>query len=284
MKLKGIPGSQNNIGWEEVDFLVNSIHAMIVLKRKFLNFGQTWFSESDGVSGMLPNVDLIEYVQSPSPIRNAYQCFEFHTLVVDLRQEEEEIRRAIHKDTLYEIRRGVREQLVYVSWDTVDGPILSDFCDFYDEFAVQKKRGKIGRSLLMSYARQGSLHLSCVKTAEGRILTWHAHFTTPDRTRLLQSASHFRSSSQGSERALVGRANRFHHWEDMMHFRKKGATLYDFGGWYEGRTDTEKLKINHFKEEFGGVPAREYNGVRALSLRGKVYYHLKKWVGELMRR
>ena len=49
---------------------------------------------------------------------------------------------------------------------------------------------------------------------------------------------------------LVGRANRLHHWKDMISFKSKGLDQYDFGGWYEGRKTRDRLKINQFKEGF----------------------------------
>ena len=250
---------------------------MILVRQKFLQIGQVWFEASTDSQSAL---DAIEYIQSPVPIQGGSYPSEFHTLTLDLRQNEETIKKQIHKDTLYEIRRSNRENLQYVPIDHVSEAILKEFCDFYDEFASQKNRGKIGRALLSKYVTANSLHLSCVKDPSGRVLTWHAHLFANSRARLLQSASHFRGNDS-SQRSLIGRANRFHHYEDLIYFKNKTFHTYDFGGWYAGNSDLDKLKINHFKEEFGGIRAIEYNAFRAVSLRGKFYFmlrNLKNWI------
>jgi len=45
--------------------------------------------------------------------------------------------------------------------------------------------------------------------------------------------------------------------------------LYDFGGWYQGRDDQELLRINAFKEEFGGRHVREFHAAVPITLRGR---------------
>jgi hypothetical protein len=56
----------------------------------------------------------------------------------------------------------------------------------------------------------------------------------------------------------------------MLEFRDSGVPMYDLGGWYEGVTDSKRLSINRFKEEFGGTIVTEYNCVRGLSPLGRL--------------
>jgi hypothetical protein len=51
----------------------------------------------------------------------------------------------------------------------------------------------------------------------------------------------------------------------MQHFRDAGATLYDFGGWCAGQDHEDFLRVNRFKEGFGGTVRQEAEGVRALT-------------------
>jgi lipid II:glycine glycyltransferase (peptidoglycan interpeptide bridge formation enzyme) len=67
---------------------------------------------------------------------------------------------------------------------------------------------------------------------------------------------------------LVGRANRYLHWQDLLRLRESGCTALDLGGWHPG-DDTELLKINKFKEEFGGKVVEIYNSMMGISLKGK---------------
>ena len=85
------------------------------------------------------------------------------------------------------------------------------------------------------------------------------NYRAEGRARLFQSASSFRELDSSSMRSLTGRANRFQHWHDMLRFKEGGVVSYDFGGWYEGREDQERLRINSFKEEFGGQVVKAFN-------------------------
>ena len=79
------------------------------------------------------------------------------------------------------------------------------------------------------------------------------------RVRLLHSASDFRSLSTSQERAIIGRANRFLHYSDIIYFKNNGFFIYDFGGISLDKNDAEQLKISEFKRGFGGVLVEESN-------------------------
>jgi len=76
-------------------------------------------------------------------------------------------------------------------------------------------------------------------------------------------------------RSLTGRANRLQHWRDMLRFKSSGVVSYDFGGWYEGREDQDRLRINSFKEEFGGQVLKAFNWIRPMTLRGRAYLYAR---------
>jgi hypothetical protein len=88
--------------------------------------------------------------------------------------------------------------------------------------------------------------------------------------RLLQSVSPFRNHASFSDRNVMGRANRWLHWRDMCVLKEQGVVTYDLGGWYSGHSDREKLRINAFKEEFGGTPTVEFSWVVGISLVGRL--------------
>lgn len=107
--------------------------------------------------------------------------------------------------------------------------------------------------------------------SDGTVLVWHAYYVGQSRARLLHSASLFREASDSAFRTLVGRANRYQHWRDMLKLKADGLTTYDMGGWYAGSEDEAKLSINKFKEGFGGETVVEYHCEEAVSLKGKLY-------------
>jgi len=56
----------------------------------------------------------------------------------------------------------------------------------------------------------------------------------------------------------------------MCTLKEAGVVTYDLGGWYSGHNDPEKLRINAFKEGFGGTPTVEFGWVAGISLIGRL--------------
>lgn len=244
---------------------------MIVSNRKFIRVGECWFDEDPHSV----KADLIEFVQRPQPIKGG-RFVPFCTMIIDLTQKQEEIFDKIKKDTRYEIRRGETKDGLVFDWIESPNPEkLLDFCHFYDSFAATKSMQPMNRDRIGRYAEAGNLRLSRAISSEDVDLVWHAYFCLGNRARLLHSASVYRESSDSGFRSLVGRANRFLHWQDMLKLKEQGIAIYDFGGWYAGNEDEAKLSINRFKEEFGGVIIKEYNGELPMGYKGRLYLMLR---------
>ena len=94
---------------------------------------------------------------------------------------------------------------------------------------------------------------------------------------LTHSASLYRGRDKDF-RNLVGRANRLHHFKDMLFFKGNACNLYDFGGWYAGTEDQDRLMINRFKEEFGGQKVLQYNVVLNRTWRAKLLKSIRRLV------
>ncbi|HEX8098146.1 MAG TPA: hypothetical protein VF507_08925 [Pyrinomonadaceae bacterium] len=215
--------------------------------------------------------------QQPRPADDMV-CREFYTILLDLRKEAESLLACMKKGTRYEIRRAAeKDELVYEFWEADDcAQVFEEFCDYYDEFAAQKGQPKLNRPWLSLMA--GTLALSRVRDGggDGGTLVWHFYYLNGGRATLLYSASLFRNSASSAHRNRVGRANRFQHWQDIMRFKEAGLALYDFGGWYHGADDPERLGINRFKEEFGGEVVKNYICERGVTVKGKVFLRLRQ--------
>ena len=146
---------------------------------------------------------------------------------------------------------------------------LEEFCGFYDVFARQKGLPPAYRRGLRAACEARQLVLSTAAHEGGRRIVWHAYIRRAQRAVLLHTVSHFRAD--GSDRALVGRANRWLHWKDMLAFRAEGATDYDWGGLFADENVPEQASINGFKREFGGREIESYNCVVGSTLKGRVY-------------
>jgi hypothetical protein len=248
---------------------------MILVKRRLVRIGEIWFDE-DAQLGSHGPVDIIMYRQLSSPGQGG-KWQQFHSLIIDLTQDIGTIFAKIKQDCRYKIRRASeRDGLMYQHWDVISPCVITKFADFFDQFATHKGLQTVSRGMLEDYSRAGVLDLSSVSKLDGEILTWHSHVLQNGRARLLHSASHFRQVADNSARALIGRANRYHHWLDLQRFKASKLMVYDFGGWYSGNSDVDKLRINQFKEDFGGNHVTQFNGVRGVSLKGRLYLAVKK--------
>jgi hypothetical protein len=240
---------------------------MIKYQKKFIRIAEYWNGEEAGE----PKVDLMRFFQQSEPLAGTY-CREFYTILLDLRQNSDVLLANIKKGTRYEIRRAaMSDGLIYETWNGKEPRVFNEFCEYYDHFAAQKAQPKQNRVWLSLLANADALIISRIRELTGEILVWHAYHRSPDRVTLLYSASVFRDNPDSFYRNRVGRANRFHHWQDMLLFKNQEVSKYDFGGWYEGKEDLQRLSINKFKEEFGGVIVKNYICERARTLRGRVF-------------
>ena len=134
------------------------------------------------------------------------------------------------------------------------------------------------RHWLERAAAERQLVLSCA-SCDGARLVWHAHLRSGRTVRLTYSASWFRGMDS-DYRSLVGRANRWLHWRDMLCFRQAGVQYYDWGGVFEDESTPERTGINHFKRMFGGQPVQSYECTVAANVRGRVWLALRDaWRG-----
>ena len=237
---------------------------MLCYKKAFLRVVELWFDEAD----TCPRADIVRHFQRTSPPEGC-NCVPFHTLVTDLQLEASALFAKIKKDTRYEIRRGAeKDKLTCYVHNSVDADTLSGFLHFYRGFAAANDLRPANNIRLQLLAEIGALYLSEALDEDGRSLVWHAYCRFDDhRARLLYSASGLHAAAN---KGLIGRANRYLHWKDFLAFQALGTKLYDFGGWYEGTQDEKKIRINQFKEEFGGTVVVNFNGLQGTTLKGKV--------------
>ena len=247
---------------------------MLTYRRRFVVRGEEWFDAVDDRRG----VDVHEALHVAQPLAG-YRCVEFHTIEFDLTADEAALFSRVRPEARRQIRRCAEGgDVVYERFFPCGDDDLARFFAAYDDLAAHKGLAALDLELTRAYARAGLLDLSLVRTTAGRELAWHANYRTPQRARQLHSIAFFREDK--AERQLVGRAHRFQTWRDILAFKEAGIPVFDLGGWYHGKTDEELLKINAFKEEFGGTIVRRYICERGLTLRGKLYVALRNVAGE----
>ncbi|WLT30174.1 hypothetical protein [Geothrix sp. PMB-07] len=247
---------------------------MLLWKSHGLKIAELWFDEQLP-AGSKP--DIIRFRQSLTPKGEGVS--DFFSLVTDLALDEDALAARLQKDNRYKIRRAEEKDGCLLEIWKGEAAFFDAFVTFYQDFAAQKGLAGLDVGHLRLMHRAGRLDLSRATTPEGEPLVYHAYYTHGDRVRLLFSASNFRGSSDNGFRSLVGRANRWLHWRDILRFKAEGKAWYDWGGWYEGKENADLLGINQFKESFGGEPIHTYHGEALLTLRAKVSVWVARLIG-----
>lgn len=223
---------------------------MIQIKSTVLNFmpfNVIWFSGRPSTWNCMLNY----YKQSNycGPVAGYYRE-SFFTKIIDLNTEISAFTAGFDRDTVYEIRRALKDG-VTTSVETN----LAYFIEFYNLFAPTKRLAKLNSTIY----KYGSRIIITKATYNEEDIVMHAYLVDDGlkRVRLLHSASLFRIEKDTRVKAVAGRANRLLHFNDMCLFKQQGYQTYDLGGYAIGTKDEVLLKINQFKDSFGGKLVQE---------------------------
>ena len=175
-----------------------------------------------------------------------------YTIMIDLRHSEAEILRGFRANTRNEIARAEREGTSFAV--TAD---YRRFLALYEAASRHKTLPPVSADYLDSLG--GRLRVT-EAIAGGETVVTHAYAMDEliGRVRLFYSASSFREFDR-SLQSVAGRANRFLHFRDMLHFRAAGFRWYDLGG-YEPAGEAvspDARQVSVFKESFGGKVVQE---------------------------
>jgi len=244
---------------------------MIERHRKSILFREVWFDEPWSPDG----ADVVLFYHWSKPVQPD-KYHDVYSLEIDLGQTDEEIWHGFTGSTRNQINRGTKEGLQFTAWEHPSRETVEEFGAFYGQFSTQRGWEAATPDWMLEYAAQNALVLTRASAADGRVLVWHSYYRDKLWVRQLQSVSFYATQDDKQERNLVARANRYLHWMDMQECRKLGCRHFDFGGWYHGDADEKLLRINSFKEEFGGVKTHRYHSMLPVSAKGKLFLTLRK--------
>jgi lipid II:glycine glycyltransferase (peptidoglycan interpeptide bridge formation enzyme) len=243
---------------------------MITLRGRGAVYGEVWFGEKPAPDA---GVDIVQYRFRHQPVAHARNT-PLLSMVTDLVPEDDAIAARFGKDCRYKIRRAESKDGLRMEFSAEPEKRLGEFAEFFDAFARQKGHRPCDRHWLNAACAAGQLALS-VALRENEPLVWHAHVLCSTTAGLQYTASHFRGQDNDT-RALVGRANRWLHWQDMLKLKSMGFTRYDWGGLFADESTPERAGINRFKRDFGGEEIRVYECTAPVSARGRVYLPLRE--------
>lgn len=248
---------------------------MIRVRGKAAWYGEVWF---DGMPPRRAGVDILVLRCRRAPFPGV-RCVPGFTLVSDLAPDPDSLLAVFTPDCRYKVRRAGSRDGLHDSFFGTPRDRLESFADFYDRFAHQKGLPPCDRAWLAAACRAGRLALTAASDGAGEALVWHAYVHTARVARLQYSASCFRDKDT-LQRSLIGRANRWLHWRDMLAFRARGVREYDWGGVFPDDATPERAGINAFKRSFGGRRETRYDCTVPLTLKGRLYLPLRDlWRG-----
>lgn len=232
---------------------------------------EVWF---DDMPSSVNGYDLLVCHQRTQPLTPSRWLY-FYTILLYLTRTDAELLAEMAKGTAYEVKRARDKDGVKCSFSSSPTPDeVDEFVAFYELNAYSYEQGYTLRDRLLALYHAALLGLSWASGPDDNRLVWHAYICheRQHRARLLYSTSLQQAKIDQAMRNLVGRANRYLHYSDMIELKEHGYQLYDFGGWYAGIEDGKRLQINKFKEGFGGQIVYEYDCEEPLTPRGWAYY------------
>lgn len=241
---------------------------MIKIQRQIhgISMVNVWFAEEP-----VKDQGIILYKEAkfkPSKAEN------FDTLVSSLEESEDEIKAHFSKGCKYKVNRALREDITFeiLKADEITDEILEEFLTFFEEF-WESKNTTIGdkdslRQEMKEYRGLNALSLAWA-TVQGEKAVYHTHVFDDKSARLLHSASLFRlkADEEGSNKNIIGMANRALHYKEMLFFKENGLKEYDWGGAGKGE---EVASITEFKESFGGEAVTYYDGEQINGIKAKL--------------
>lgn len=253
---------------------------MIFLRRKFgIKICEVWYKINNGEQNI--KSCLYEYfcLDDEIPVYKGYRKLagnDFFTLKTDLIESKEELLNKIEKNTRYEIRRAEKEGAGLVLNTSKDLLLNTNILEQFDieYIKMYKAKGMNINSIkdrIKKLAENGNVIIT-----EGRFnnitYAYHLYLISDKIARLTFSISNFRENIESDvDKNMIGRLNRWLHYEDMMALKDGGFEVYDWGGYdVEGKLEG----INKFKKCFGGKLIKQYNGKTTNSLVVWIVYKL----------
>ncbi|MBO5911508.1 MAG: hypothetical protein J6Q05_04905 [Elusimicrobiaceae bacterium] len=240
----------------------------------FSKIAHIWFAET--LCPIQADISFFYAMTSPNLKCSNYQlCTPQQTLLTDLTVSINELFSHINKNTRYEIRRAEKEKIICKYWLAQEIPthILNSFENTYNEmYRAKGLHTKFNRPMVKNYCKNQMILFS-VAFSQKKPLVFHSYIIDKTHARFFYSCSPFRSEPTIS--ALIGRMNRYLHWNDWLYLKNKGIQEYDWGGI---TNSPEAKSISQFKRAFGGKEIERYNYIVAHSYLGILKFLLSKYI------
>lgn len=219
-----------------------SVMKIVPFTRLLITHQEIWFYDGSPVNEFSKN---IYYQSSAKPPEHAFSAKEFHTLATNLSGTETTLYSGINRTFRYDIKKGEGMNPEYIVLNLQDSNQLLSYWSAYNRFARKRNLLKLPIWRLRALAASSSLVITIIKQGN-QVVSTHSYVQDGVRARLL--TSHTEPSPMSGTQ--LGYYNKFHHWQDMLYFKKLTFEWYDWGGVSANRNTRDGRY--YFKQSFGG--------------------------------
>lgn len=236
-------------------------------KRFGLTTQEVWFAEPNNE---IPSSNrTIFYQATEVPQGDVYRVEEFHTLGIDLHQPEKTIQANINRTFKYHIRKAEKLGVTFRTLDLKNEKDVQLYQQSFAEFVTRKKIIALPDWRLRALIKAQALTITVIEK-DGVPITFHAYVRDNVRARLLTSNNTTQTVFDENE---TGFCNKYHHWNDMLYFKKAGFRWYDLGGISNNADDGR----DYFKKSFGGERQVFYHFITCTGLL-KLWFALRRLI------
>lgn len=175
-----------------------------------------------------------------------------HTIEVDLLQDEQLIFDNLTKQIKQQYKISEKEGI-----ECVFSTDISRFVEFFNDFAKKRNTFTTSKERIEEIGNKLKI---CFAEKDGITLAAHTYLEDVENgiIRMLHAAT--ARLDETFDKNLVGRANKYLIVKSIFHYKQKGYTIFDMGGYAADTTDEGLQGINRFKLMFGGkvVPCNDY--------------------------
>lgn len=255
----------------------------VIYKKYGIKIHHIWNFEKNNLDLLKSNADILYFHGvNPKFYSTRYEeSYSQYTLITNLEEEENILKKKISKNYRYEINKCVKENIktnIYTSENLLNNKfILEEFKKCYEDMYLKKEiRHKFNMDLIMKYIENDMLIITTVEDDNEKTVVFHAYITSKNNVRLLYSTSVFRNDNVDASK--IGRFNKYLHWNDIKYFKYRNIKSLDWGGL---SSFEDPNGIDLFKIRFGGAKLKYNNILISNSILGYVIILFMKIKGRL---
>ena len=226
-----------------------------MLKIQNTFYTEKYYAKDISLLDILRPTRFIQF-QGKSYLQRFMNKTPYYTKYVDLSQSEVSLKASFSKSVKYSINKSNKSDITFHTYSLKTQNDIDFYVNYFNDFSKSKNLYfTLSSKDITSFLELDSFMVTCAKYNE-HILVMHGYTLNKESKSVIlkHSSSHYRvQAKEQIDRNLIGIANRFLHYEDMLYFKKENFSIYDLGGYQiEETKDSSLLQINSFKDGFRG--------------------------------